>query len=160
MWFSLTIIEPPQLTLYCTGLGCCLTLFIQVFLFYIHAISHFLVYKSRCSFTLRCHPWCHLPTTQNKLPPVSLFFSAAFLQLCGPISLARQVPANLVSSFHSCKRIVTESSKVVLPALVVRVLVAVPPGFHVSNLLCLLLANRLVLHGRGGFYKITFISST
>ena len=111
MWFSLTIIEPPQLTLYCTGLGCCLTLFIQVFLFYIHAISHFLVYKSRCSFTLRCHPWCHLPTTQNKLPPVSLFFSAAFLQLCGPISLARQVPANLVSSFHSCKRIVTDSSR-------------------------------------------------
>ena len=33
-------------------------------------------------------------------------------------------------------------------------LVAVPPGFHVSNLLRLLLADRLVLLGRGGFYNI------
>ena len=51
------------------------------------------------------------PLPESKLPPVSLFFSAAVLQLCGPIPLARQVPANLVKSFHSSKRIVAESSR-------------------------------------------------
>ena len=103
----------------------------------------------------------HYPKTN--LPQVSLFFSTVVFQLHGPIPIVRQIPANLVSSFYSCKRIVREYltiSSVVLPTLIVLVLVAVPPGFRVSNLLRLLLADCLVLQGRGGFYWITLISST
>ena len=43
---------------------------------------------------------------------------------------------------------VTEHSSVLLPAQVVLEQVALPVGFHVSSHHLLLLANRLVLHGR------------
>ena len=55
-------------------------------------------------------PGVNLPNfPKTNLPPVSLFFSKAVLQLCGPILLARQITSKLVSSFHSCRRIVKES---------------------------------------------------
>ena len=70
----------------------------------------FLVFKSRCSFPNRWSPLVpstHYPKTATRLPVLS----AAVLQRCGPLPLARQVPANIVSSLHSCKRIVGESSR-------------------------------------------------
>ena len=86
---------------------CCSTLFIQKFSV-IYTLYHSLWFtshgvQSRSGNT----PGVNLPNyPKTNLPPVS----SAVIQLFGPMTLARQITSKLVSSFHSCKRKVIESS--------------------------------------------------
>ena len=83
--------------------------FNQSFLFYVHTISHY--YESQCSFPVRCHPWCHLPTTRKQICHPSPFsFPQPSSNFVDRSHSPSKITSKLVSSFHSCKRKVIESS--------------------------------------------------
>ena len=124
-----------------------------LYTFKLHHLFTSLVLQSLLGNT----PGITLPE-QPETRTASRFFSIIILQLSGSIPPTKQ------NSQHSSELVpvtwmeVIYLSSVVLPALVVLVQVVVPIGFRVSCLLLLLLADRLVLAGRG-LYGVTFISS-
>ena len=86
-------------------------------------------------------PGATCPQPENETATRLHVLSSSVLQQCGSLTLDQaSLPVALLS------------------ALVVPVLAAVLPGFHVSNLLLLLLAGQLGLLDKGGFYEV--ISST
>ena len=104
-----------------------------------YTLSHIIWFMS-CGVHSQSGVTCPLPENKSATRLPVLFHSR---------------PPNL-STDPTCQANTSKLSElvpsVVLPVLVVLVLVAVPPGFRASNLLRLLLANRLLLQGREGFY--------